>query len=361
MNVLESLLTIEERENAGAIASNRFSYQQVWAFNYIIERINQNIDFTVFMEFHDDILVLNRGLEDNLEFYQIKTDNKASRYITPAFITKNAEQYPEKMSIAQKMIINYAKFKLDVRNIHLVSNKSFNFNKLNNDADSTTRNSISLNELTPSYLEKIKNGMCSACPDAERCMNKCLELVYFDVSDLGLNGYEDTVLGKLLKKLDEMKIDSSISQTKSLFNAILSEIRRINNNEKTSQNIDELMMTKSISKKDVLELVYELNFETFNEKWARIQPLLLSSGFTPYELTSIHKQWKKLNIDLLNVSEYAPIEIQEKIRSIIPKTEIIDYRDLIQNIYLEIFKTGIISLYPKYYIYAIAIKELFDE
>ncbi|WP_416327624.1 dsDNA nuclease domain-containing protein [[Eubacterium] hominis] len=361
MNILETLLTTEERENAGAIASNRFSYQQVWAFNYIIERINQNVDFIVFMEFHDDILVLNRELTDHLELYQIKTDNKASRYITPAFITKNAEQYPEKMSIAQKLIINYAKFKLDVRDIHLVSNKRFNFNKLNNEVDSTTRNRIILNELTPTYLEKIKNGMCSACPDAECCTNKCLELVYFDVSDLGLDGYEDTVLGKLLKKLDEMKIDSSISKTKSLFNSILSEIRRINNNEKTSQNISELMKTKSISRKDVLNLICDLNYETFTEKWSRIQPLLISSGFTPYELTSIHKQWKKLNIDLLNVSEYTLFEILEKVKSMIPKTEITDYKRLIKKIYLEISKMEIISLYSEYYIYAIAIKELFDE
>lgn len=35
MELAERLLSVPERENAGARSSNRFTYQQVWAFDYI--------------------------------------------------------------------------------------------------------------------------------------------------------------------------------------------------------------------------------------------------------------------------------------------------------------------------------------
>ena len=36
MDLTEKLLKIPERENAGARSSNRFTFQQVWAFDYIL-------------------------------------------------------------------------------------------------------------------------------------------------------------------------------------------------------------------------------------------------------------------------------------------------------------------------------------
>lgn len=80
MDLAQKLLAVPERENAGARSSNRFSFQQVWAFDYMLKIIESNIDFVLFMEFHDDIIVLNRcEQEEYVEFFQIKTDDKDSR------------------------------------------------------------------------------------------------------------------------------------------------------------------------------------------------------------------------------------------------------------------------------------------
>ena len=80
------------------------------------------------MEFHDDVIVLDKTTDkQTVDFYQIKTDNKDSRYIKTSFITRNANKYPKKMSIAQKMIDEYVKFNDDTKGLHLVSNKNIEF------------------------------------------------------------------------------------------------------------------------------------------------------------------------------------------------------------------------------------------
>lgn len=154
-DLVSKLLNEPQRENAGARAANRFSFQQVWAFNYMLDVMDSGMDFILFMEFHDDVIVLDKTTEkQTVEFYQIKTDDKDSRHITATFITKNAKKYPEKMSIAQKMIDEYVKFKEDTRGLHLVSNKSFDFGDLKDSTKSKDRRRIVLSELSEKELKK---------------------------------------------------------------------------------------------------------------------------------------------------------------------------------------------------------------
>ena len=67
MDLTEKLLKIPERENAGARSSNRFTFQQVWAFDYMLKVVEEDRDFVLFMEFHDDIIVLSKTDKD--EYY----------------------------------------------------------------------------------------------------------------------------------------------------------------------------------------------------------------------------------------------------------------------------------------------------
>lgn len=222
MDLAEKLLSVPERENAGARSSNRFTFQQVWAFDYMLKVIESDADFILFMEFHDDIIVINRlEREEYVEFFQIKTDEKDSRYITTSFITKNGNKYPQKMSIIQKMIDEFVKFEDETRGIHLVSNKSFDFGKFEDNTESKDRRRIILKEVNESSLKKIKKDMCKACDKVGNCSEDCLNVIYFDVADLDISSYDDTVMGRMVKKLEHMNIPSTIERTRSIYNTSL--------------------------------------------------------------------------------------------------------------------------------------------
>lgn len=58
-----------------------------------------------------------------------------------------------------------------------------------------------------------------------------------------------------------MNILSTIERTRSIYNTILGEIRRINNVEKSAGSVDELMKSKAISKDDFLKWISRLKME----------------------------------------------------------------------------------------------------
>ena len=66
MNLTEKLLAIPLRENAGSRTGNRFNYQQVWAFNHMLELIRRETDFLLLMELHDDVNCIRCGKQSKV-------------------------------------------------------------------------------------------------------------------------------------------------------------------------------------------------------------------------------------------------------------------------------------------------------
>lgn len=361
MDLAEKLLSVPVRENAGARSSNRFTFQQVWAFDYMLKVIDSDMDFVLFMEFHDDVIVLNR-LEDEeyIEFFQIKTDAKDSRYITTSFITQNGKKYPEKMSIIQKMIDEFVKFEDDTRGIHLVSNKNYDFGKFIDNTETKNRATIVLNEINHTNINKIKADMCKACSKIGNCNDECLSIIYFDVADLDLVSYDDTVMGRMIKKLDEMDIPSTLERTRSIYNTILGEIRRINNVEKSARNVEELMKSKAISKADFLKWISKLKLEMPDDLWNQIQLSLISDGLKPLEVNKIYKEWKKYQIDRMNIEALGLQDLGKKIKKIMEEKDFDNCSDWIEYIYNKLNMELEAKLYNKYYLYALIVKEMFD-
>lgn len=361
MDLAEKLLNVPERENAGARSSNRFTYQQVWAFDYMLKVLDSNSDFVLFMEFHDDVIVLNRlKNEEYLEFFQIKTDAKDSRYIKSSFITKNGNKYPAKMSIIQKMIDEFVKFEDDIKGIHLVSNKSFDFGKFQDDTETKNRSTIILNEINDIDIKKIKVDMCKACNKINNCNEECLNVIYFDVADLDLVSYDDTVMGRMIKKLEDMNIPSTIERTRSIYNTILGEIRRINNVEKSAGSVEELMKSKAISKNEFIEWISRLKVEKPDDLWNQIHLSLITDGFKPLEVNKIYKEWRKYQIDRMNIEALGLQELVKKIQKIMEEQDFDNCRKWVEYIYNKLSIEPEAMLYNKYYLYAVIAKEMFD-
>lgn len=361
LNLTEKLLSIPQRESAGGRTANRYNYQQIWAFNKMLDMLVSGEDFLLFMELHDDILILDSVLNPNfIDFYQIKTNNKPSRYITNSFITKNSDKFPIDMSIAQKLIDNFTKFKNSTRSIHLVSNKHFDLGELKNKDKSTERAVICLNEISSDYLDQLKKGMCQSCYLNNNCEDDCINLIYFDVSFLDLVNYEDTVLGKFINTLNNMGIESSLSKTKAVFNTILGEIKRINNWESKAYDVEELLKRKSISKISFNNWISQFKLEMPDNTWTEIKDYLLHDGISSIEVNKISKQWKTYNIDSMDVDNLALNCILEHIRKIKESTSCENSKEWLDNIYEKVKEIKEVKIYPKEYIYAMIVKEIFS-
>jgi len=360
MNLQQKLTSIPQRENAGSRSANRFNYQQVWAFNYVLKELSKTNNFVLFMEFHDDIVILDSVTDPHrIDFYQIKTDDKKARYITPSKLAKDFDKYPTKMSIMQKLIHNYTLFGNDTNSLHVVSNKFFNFKVLKDETESTNRTSIILNEINNDNNKKIKNGMCDACWKKNNCKDECNKLIYFDVSDLDLLSYEETVLGRFVNYIHSTGYDCKLQKVKTIYHTILGEIRRINNCEKTSGKLDDLISNKSISKAEFEGWVKQLSIDSEQGDWKDIQSFLLSDGVPSSQVFKIGKEWKKYLLDSMNVDNLSLLELKNYIIEIINDIELTTSKEYLEYTLPIIRKNKYAKVYSVFYLQAMILREVY--
>lgn len=371
MQLKEKLITTPRREDAGGRTSNRFSFQHSWAMQKLLELVSTENDFVLIMEFFDDVIVLDSSTNPQMiDFYQIKTNNKK----TERFITTKKVVTPLKdgLSIAQKLIDNLSRFPGDTRSIHLVSNKAYKFDLLDKDCDSTEKLTISLNEFCEDEFAKIKANICKTCHYnkclyPKGCSERCRKILYFDVSDLGINNYDDTVFGRFVKFLTERHFgDGTISNSRAVYNTLMSEIVRINNNERKSSSFEELLMSKSITKAkfDLYLKDFQKTYLMKND-WIDISNALRfhSENYGNIEINLIRKQWDKYRADCLESDLPILDLIKSDIREIIESCNFESYREYIDYVHLQIKDKKYYqqNLYDKHYYTAVVLGELYYE
>ena len=74
---MSSVLTVEQREQAGSDSYNRFEYQVHWIVCHIIGKLQEDAECIVFCEFHDDMAEFSHN-NQQYQFFQIKTKEDSS-------------------------------------------------------------------------------------------------------------------------------------------------------------------------------------------------------------------------------------------------------------------------------------------
>ena len=67
---MSSVLTVEQREQAGSDSYNRFEYQVHWIVCHIIGKLQEDAECIVFCEIHDDMAEFSPN-NQQYQFFQI--------------------------------------------------------------------------------------------------------------------------------------------------------------------------------------------------------------------------------------------------------------------------------------------------
>lgn len=368
MDLKDKLITTEKREISGPRSSNRFVYQHYWALYKLLEIFEANSDFMLIMEYFDDVIILDSSIDPQIiDFYQIKTNTKKNEYnVSTAVLTKKVKDSATgnyKDSYMEKLIDNYVRFRDETRSLNFVSNKTFNI-ELSTLDDSKDKDRISLNELSGDELQKIKDNICSKC-SYKNCNEKCKDIVFFEVTDLSVHNYTDTVIGKLIQFINKHG-GGTIKDFMSVYHTLISEIARINNLEKKVSSFEELVRRKSITKEKFSEYIEQLKLNSLMiQDWSEISNLLLGDGYKTIEISKIKKQWNKYRIDMISDLEKTLNIIREDIREILGNApELSTYKEHIDYVHTVISEKDYYksNLYDKNYYTAIILLELhYDE
>lgn len=321
MDAKVALLTTPQREDGGRTALDRFDYQTTWGMSLIIDLHEQDINYAVGFEFHDDIISLdNADAPQKVTFYQVKT--RASGNLTFSKITEQKTSIRgKKDSFAGKMFDHVIRFGSVVEKLVLVSNQplaeigtTYGEKKFNTAQQNKLKKFVdSIKEQKPNFIHPMHTG-----------------LFFFIFSDLNLSNYQNTILGKIANFL-EKKTQLQISPKP--FALTFKECCK--NKSKSIEdiiNFNQLKTSKFITYQDMKNWLTQTSLEnSYRPQWKNVENNLKS--LTLGEQVQIKKAWRNYETALISRYNAATIEFRSKIKKIIEDTidNITDIIDLLNE------------------------------
>ena len=250
-NILDKIIGVRPRENAGSNAYNRFQFQVAFAAELIIKLSKENKNAIAFLDYLDDVVIVDNTENANtIIFYQVKSKDK--NFITLNIILKN--QWFE------KMFYNKEQFFENSKHI-LVTNTGLNFDN-NYILDNEPVNLVKYLESLPK--DKFGNNVISKKIYASLSKNLGREENDIDLgnywllkTELTINDFERQIKGELqnFASLAYPKLDSQSLNViyEKLYIELQRKQRKVYN--PTFIEIDKLLSEKSYSTGDFERLV----------------------------------------------------------------------------------------------------------
>ena len=242
------ILKNKVRENAGSIASNRFTYQVNWGVCKLISFYAQEDPYFLIMEMHEDAIICDDlSLPTYIDFYQIKT--KKGKNWTIGNLTSKGKS----TSIVSKMYHSKDKFKKIARKLYFRSDALFQI--INPNPTNKGDSKKILDKFTCSDLvQKESNKIRSAIQDDYNLSNSLdiNQLFDFSTEPIKYDNHVTTTIG-FMSEFFNIKLDKPFKTLAYTF--IAGEVLKRNNYEGSIKTNNDLKKLKAISKKDFKEWI----------------------------------------------------------------------------------------------------------
>ncbi|WP_224963856.1 dsDNA nuclease domain-containing protein [Acinetobacter guillouiae] len=333
-------LDVEQRETIGIDTQLRFNYQTDWAIVYLLEKVINNEEFVIFMEYHEDVICSNSiHLHKNIEFefYQLKTTQSN---FTLANICKY-ELDSNSNSVLGKMILSIENkiFKKNVKKLCLLSTSDINFSKkIKNLGDYKYLKDLNNNE-----INEIFNLLALEIDEIDLGYK---DIICFQKANLPFQNSESTAKGKISEFIDK-KYGTIKSNISSIYRALWDDLRIKHDYLLPFEKWDECVEKRGLKSEEVasilaknIEIELNINLKNFIENY--IKNIENDVMFSPIKINNINKY----HIHLLTnrspsfIKEINELRAKIKLPSDIYDTE--QYSILIDHINDEIKKFSIL-------------------
>ena len=285
------------RESSGASSSNRFDYQQNWAFCELIDLHLKGEDYLMVFEHHEDIVVLNsESSPSSAKFYQVKS-KKSGNWTVNSLVKNKSDD--ESSSIIAKLYCNQKLFPDNAEELVFASNQGIS-NTLECGNKGLDFDIISFNQLTNIDKEKVWESIKGE--NDSYCDLHGLNKLIFLRSSLRLEDHEQLTKGKLVDFFNTLFPDRP-AHVALAYQTIFDEIRRKTNFEEIPKNSAELRRRKSISRTEFSHMTgLVAQSRTSNELWLEAVQHLSACGVGPLAQRKFKQYWDIYIVDRMNVS-----------------------------------------------------------
>lgn len=242
---MSTVLTEEQREQAGSDSYNRFEYQVHWIVCHIIGQIKEATECIIFCEFHDDMAEFS--IEDQkYQFYQVKTkENKNDWTVVELSKKSKKKSGGYKKSFLGFIFYNFLKFGDECSCCHFVSNNDFDKDIREWQSYIEDNKSVQAEnkELYQRIKERIQNEYTDDMPsDFDKVFDRFMQNTFIHESELKLSTYESQASGMFFKQLNDKNIPSNTANL--IFQQLINDVRK-----KSKQKIRTPISFKSLVEK----------------------------------------------------------------------------------------------------------------
>ncbi|MDO3680173.1 dsDNA nuclease domain-containing protein [Paenibacillus ehimensis] len=227
---------------SGSMSKNRFRNEMLWGLKKILDLYRANKNFTIVFDYKCDIEI---HLEDNYEFYQLKTRNDHTAYTLARLIKKDKVGN----SILGKLYtLKYAEDdkEADKVVVALVSNAPINDGKkVYSNCESTLFTSMD-----EKAIKKVKEALKNELSKQEELK---LENTYYIRTSMDLINPEKTLIGEL-SLFFEAVFNTEPKKVNSLYRILYSEISTKASYELELSSYDEILEKKGIGKSELTRI-----------------------------------------------------------------------------------------------------------
>ncbi len=363
MGLINKLVSSKPSENSGSRSGNRFDFQRDWALVKILELHENNNDYIVILDYHDDILILDSETDPkNINFYQLKTRSKNITVNTLIERKKSKQADQIINSILGKLYINKINFGDSTLGLYLVSNMPFKIKLIDASADKAT-----------SYdIIPLKNLHEDEKKIIQQALNEEFGVNYNDIFDLttlmktplSLQEHSEHAQGKVISFLK--KTNNENIRPERFYELLYSLIRDASNYESYIESDEQLLSKKCVKKSQVIQIMERLRTKE-NGKWVKIESELNHCSLTIFEKKRVKMGFQSVEMEFMGRPKTILQTLKESIRHLIIKYENRCYNcmELVTCILKEIKDNPIIplevlSLYDEYFMKALILIDYID-
>lgn len=296
MSSVEKLANIKPKENAGPRASNRFDYQINWGLQKLLKMEEDNEDYIMILDYHDDIVICNSEKDsDYIDFYQIKTKKAGQWGIGALNSAANASEEDDDtskgdgMGILSKLISHTGVFE-NTRNLYFVTNSSLSRNVFKR-SDDVVRFDQLESTAQKSFKDRVEKEL-------GKTDDEVFDKLIFIQNQMSVGTYKQTMLGTLGQFLkDKFKL---VTDVDAVYDTLYGELRRRNDYENEINSPEELIKHKSISHEEFSGYLKSL---TLQKGFEEIKAIILNEISEEIKFSEKHKVKENLNTiyqDLMN-------------------------------------------------------------
>lgn len=335
MNAFDSIVARKPRENAGAMAANRFAYQLDWGLKRLLELEESGLPYTVIFDYQDDILVLDSDENPRfIDFYQVKTNTSASGWRKSDLYTvvrkkpkadptlfdedENDVEEDDKYSKIAKLLIHSLDFPAEARDFFFVTNANLG-STLIKGAKLNKTNELDFGDLLESAKAEIKKRIKEELPDLDE---GAFEHLHFIKNEIGINNHEATLIGLLTNFLSKHLPKAKVS-ARPVYDTLIGEIKKRNNYEIEPDSKEDLLKNKAFTKTQFHQFLKGLEtYENIEGKKSTIQNIL--QHYLPENAAakrrSILKQIERIKEDFLVYDNHEFLRLYKTIELLLDKT-----------------------------------------